>query len=306
MVASGGVSNALDALGLGKGAYIELGTVPYHDTLWHDLRSLVQPGAWTDVATGRDRDLVLSSPPIILPAFAALALLAAWISPFRRAWRPPGDRRFLVVAVFAAAAFFAAFPRYDAIHLAWVAGPLLAACAVSLSRMSWLGSGTGSYALGLAVAAWLGFALLGPIDHFASGDRTRVGLPHFRGAWLAPEDRERAVDAVRRLRAALPGRTVFLVLDTASFYSLAAGLRNPTPYDYPAATTIGLEATDEILDSVADGTIPAVCLPESPPAASELRPSTLERRLRRAMRPGPAVGACRLWFPARHRLAMEG
>ena len=300
MVATGGVRNALDALGLGKGTYLELGAIHYHDVLLDHLKTLARPRSWLDQFTGRDRDLFLASPKVVLPVLTALVLAAAWVAWATRKSRPrTPNPRLGAVTLFAAASFLVAFPRYDTLHLGWTAGPLLAACAVSLGFLSPRpGRGLRVVVVGVAVA-WAAFALAGPLSDWRSSDLTRVGLPHYAGAWTSRQQHERDAEAVRRLRDELLERRVFIATGNASFFYLAAQLENPTRYDYPASTTIRERDVDEILRGVAEGTVPAACLVEGSPGARESQLLELERRLRRLLRAGPDVGLCRLWFRAR-------
>jgi len=298
MTATGGPRTALDALGLAKGSYLRLGAVPYHDVLRAGLKPLTKAGAWRDLAAGRDRDLLLTTPKAILPVATALLVTAAWIAWLRR---PPGSRNLdpvlTTVTAFAAAGFVSAYPRYDPTHLAWAAGPLLVAFVAALVRVFPNPGRTVRIAVGGIAGAWAVFALLGPLGDWRSGDRVRVELPHFAGAWTSRDQRDRAAAAVRRLTEELPERRVFIAIGNASFYYLAAGLENPTRFDYPASTSIGKRESDEIVRGVTDGTVPAVCLPE-PSASIDSRPLELERRLRQVLRPGPDVGLCRLWLRA--------
>jgi hypothetical protein len=296
MVATGGARRALDALGLAKGAYLDQGAVPYDDAFLSQLKTLARPGAWRDVVLGRDRDLLLVSPRTMLPVLTALLLAGAWIVWWRRSGSARRvDASLAIVTLFAGASFAAAYPRYESVHLAWVAGPLLAACAAALARM--LPSPGRAIRVGVvAVAcAWAVFALLGPVRDWRSEERVRVGLPHFDGAWTSRGQRDRALAAVRRLDAELPDRRVFIAIGNASFYYLGAGLENPTRYDFPASTTMGRREIDEIVAAVSDGSVPAACLVEGPSRPGDFRPLELERRLRQVLRSGPDVGLCRLW-----------
>jgi hypothetical protein len=101
---------------------------------------------------------------------------------------------------------------------------------------------------------------------------------------------------VQRLQQAVPDRRAFLVVGRASFYYLAAGLENPTRFDYPASTAIGRREADEIVREVRAGTVTKACLAEGPPNPADLRPLELEARLRRLLSPGPDLGLCRLWL----------
>jgi hypothetical protein len=296
MVVTGGAHRTLDALGLAKGAYLSLGGVSYREVLVAQLKTLARPGAWRDLFVGDDRDLLLTSPRVVLPLITALLLAAAWVAWWRRGRAPRRvDAALVVVTVFAAAGFAAAYPRYESVHLGWVAGPFIVACATALARLK---VGGGSVLRGAVVAlavGWAVFVLAGPVADWRSG-RVHMGLPHAAGAWTSSAQRDDAEDVVQRMRDAIPDRRAFLVDNRASFYYLAAGLENPTRFDYPASTAIGRREADEIVRAVRAGTVTRVCLPDGPPDPADLRPLELEGRLRRILRPGPDLGLCRLWL----------
>jgi hypothetical protein len=295
MVATGGVHKTLDALGLAKGAYLSLGAVSYRTTLVSQLGTLVRPGAWRDLLVGNDRDLLLASPRALLPVVTAVLLAAAWTAWWRMGGMRRMDASLAVVTVFAVASFAAAYPRYESVHLGLMAGPLIIACATALGRFNMPVGRVVQRAVAALAIGWSIFVLAGPVADWRSG-RVHVGLPHFAGAWTSQAQRNRAVETVQRLDRGIPSRRAFLVVGTASFYYLSAGIKNPTRFDYPAATVIGRREADEIVRDVHAGTVTEACLEDAPSAAPDLRPLALEERLRRIMRPGPDLGLCRLWL----------
>lgn len=299
MVASGGVRNALDALGLGKGEYLEHGVVPYHRTLVDRSRSLVNVQVWIDQLAGRDRDLFVTTPKALLPVVAAALLAGAWLAWAKRPYRVRRlEPRLVAVTAFALAGFGSAFPRFDIVHLAWVAPPLVAAAGVaSLFLVCHPARGLRLAVAGLA-AGWALFILLGPLSDWRSNP-VRLELPHFSGVWTTERVRTEAHAAVQGLQQAVPDRTIFLVLTNASFYYLGAGLENPTRYDYPARTIVGDRELDELVHGVRTGTISTLCLPNRPAAPGELRAEELERALRAELRPGTETGVCRVWHAGR-------
>jgi Dolichyl-phosphate-mannose-protein mannosyltransferase len=295
MVVTGGVHRTLDALGLAKGAYLSLGAVSYRATFVSQLETLARVGAWRDLLVGNDRDLLLASPRAVLPVVTAVLLAAAWMAWWRRGGMRRVDASLAVVTVFAVASFAAAYPRYEAVHLGWTAGPLIAACATALGRLNMPIGRAAQCAVAALAIVWSIFVLAGPVADWRSG-RVHMGLPHFAGAWTSSAQRDRAVETVQRLDRGIPSRRAFLVVGEASFYYLSAGIENPTRFDYPAATVIGRREADEIVRDVRAGTVTEACLADEPPAASDLRPLELEERLRRILRPGPDLGLCRLWL----------
>ena len=80
---------------------------------------------------------------------------------------------------------------------------------------------------------------------------------------------------------------MFVLLPGASLAYLTSGVRNPTPYDYPLATTFGQDGEDDVVAAARSGRLRRACI--APPRSQEwvglepLRPTQLESRLRRAM-----------------------
>lgn len=297
MIVTGGLRDALDALGLGKGEYLEYGAIPYHRALLDRLEPLTKPQTWLDQLTGRDRDVLVTMPKTVLPVVTAALLVAAWVAWRRRASRPRElEPRLVTVSVFAVASFFGAFPRYDAIHLAWIAGSLLVACGVALAVLVPRPAQVLRLPVAALAVAWALFVLGGPLGDWRDRPVT-MDLPHFNAVHTTPQARTEAHETVRRLQDALAGRTAFLVIPPASFYYLAAGLENPTRYDFPSRDVIGDREIDDIVRGIRAGRVPAVCLVSEFVRGSETRPVELERRLRTILRAGLDVGPCRLWFP---------
>lgn len=70
------------------------------------------------------------------------------------------------------------------------------------------------------------------------------------------------------------GGRVFLLRPDASFWYLAGGLENPTPYDYPYASVFGPHGQEEVIDDIRAGRVEWVCWPG--PTDGRLRPVQLE------------------------------
>lgn len=299
MLASGGIRRTLGALGLDKGEYLEHGVVPYHRTLLDRSRALIEPQVWIDQVAGRDRDLLVQTPKALLPVVTALLLVAAWIAWARRLRRARRlEPRLVAVSAFALAGFASAIPRLDIIHLLWVAPPLIAASGVAATFLV-RATGRAPRLVSAALASgWALFVLGGPLADWR-GDHVRLDLPHFAGVRTKESTRTQAREAVDGLRSAASDRAILVVVRQASFYYLAAELRNPTRFDYPAVTIIGDDEVEEILHEVRRGTIETACLPPRRSLPSDAlgvgRPLSLERALRAELSPGPDLGVCRIW-----------
>jgi hypothetical protein len=98
------------------------------------------------------------------------------------------------------------------------------------------------------------------------------------------------------VRGDAANRSMFLVAPEAGFLYLAAGIENPTPHDFPAASSIGVEQADALGRAVIDGRVRRACFFDRDVyGASGLWPADAVRALQRQMRPAGSLGPCRVW-----------
>ena len=88
---------------------------------------------------------------------------------------------------------------------------------------------------------------------------------------------------------------LLLLVPDAGLRYLTTGLRNPTPFDFPFATTFGSDGEQDVVSALTSGRIARVCL------AGEwfgLEPKRLTGYVRSAMRRGANLGLCTLFSQA--------
>lgn len=259
---SGALAEMIDYGFTGKGAYVRLG-----GTGW--LEGFLQQAAISDAG----RRLYWSHQYLIAPiAFVVLGL--AWR---RESWSVQSVPAILMV--FAAAALGCVFPRATALHLT-IANPTLLLCiAWGISETPWIRR---------AVFVWLGAGLLAltatRARHVLSDDVVRPEIPHFRGALFEKSTLSDAMRASALMRAAAPSGEIFVVSPRAGFYYLVSGISNPTPYDYPYATTFGKHGQAEVADALRARRITA-CID------SAMDPAMMPRLIESALH---AVPHCRI------------
>jgi hypothetical protein len=216
---------------------------------------------------------------VILPIAAAIAVALTW----RRV-----DR---LIALFAVAATLTALPRWDRFHMAYAvpfhALAIASALAARRQRRS-----VAPWHAGLAVTIAVALVLVPAARVLANGYRPST-LDHFRGPLMLPARQAELAATASRLREAAGGRPVFILDTEAGFWYLTAGLANPTPFDIPAATSIGTAGVPWLLSRLADGRIDQVCLDESPPGPLALE--SVASFVRSRFTGGPDVGPCRLY-----------
>jgi hypothetical protein len=278
VLVSGGLPRLLEYGLLGKGAYVLTGNVSYLASLasWAKaLGSLPSPSAIGSALHGV---------AIVMPIILATAAAFTWHTL---------DRRRLTLLVFAAAAVFAAFPRWDRFHMSYALPfELVALFSVSKgwSMSSLLPGRLAAVAIGVVCLA---ISTVAPITALLDPGRRSSQLPHSRGIWIAAELDHDLLEAAARLAAAGQGRPTLILGSDAGFWYLSSGLKNPTPFDMPAITAVGREGVPWLLDRLAKGGIRQVCVPNEPPARLAL--AEVEAWVRSRFERGLDVGPCTLY-----------
>ncbi len=170
------------------------------------------------------------------------------------------------LALVAAAALW---PRADPVHVRNVA-PLWVGVAV-------VAAGRWSPDLAALVAAVVLLAGLGALV-VALRERSRFRPAPPTGGPLdgldpAPWDVEGIAASAADLRA-ITGGSVFLLRPDAAVWYLLSGLRNPTPYDYPFASTFGPTGQQQLAANLSSGRVRFCCW--VPANAGPLTPVVLE------------------------------
>lgn len=249
-----------------KTTYLEtgrLGVVTGIREAWprggHPARRL----AWAVAVTGSYAGVV---------AAPAAAVVAAVVAAGEGSARLPAGAVGLVAALVLASALF----RADLPHVQSVLPLALLAVALTtpLVEQRW-GVDLGP-ALGVAL---VGAGLIGAAVPAEAEWRRRRAIvehdpvPHLHGlpvpSRLAPD----LAAGARALREATGG-DVFVLRPDAGFWYVAGDLENPTPFDYPLASTFGPHGQQDVVDAIAAGRVRWVCFPG--PTDGGLRPALLE------------------------------
>lgn len=288
VIAGGGLAAFIDYGLINKQTYLRLAGISYvagiEEFYTGLVRLLATPGLGSAMRVARQSLFLV--PPIVAIG------LGIWCLRSKSSDRLEGS----VAAVFTAASFLAIFPRADYPHLmlmmpvflvvgtwllATVAGKLIDSCRL------------GRLAVRTATIGGL-FATVGlPAVMLVTGDRIVSTLPHFRGPFVRPDFEQAALRQAGQLRAVSSEDQLFLLMPQAGFYYLVAGIRNPTPFDYPLVTAFGLTGEDAVVAAIKNGHISRVCWEYWPWV---LRPARLEQFVATWLRPGPKVGQCTLYL----------
>ncbi|HEY5611547.1 MAG TPA: hypothetical protein VIL97_10085, partial [Thermoanaerobaculia bacterium] len=148
-----------------------------------------------------------------------------------------------------------------------------------------------------AMSGWLAFALfmmlLNPVKRLASDEWRFSRIPHCRGILIAESTDDELLRAAADVRRAVDGDEAFVQTMTAGFYYLAAGIRNPTPYDMPAATTFGPDGQKKLIAMIEEGRIEKVVAFNEPLGSQS--PTELLRYVETTMSPVATTGRFTLY-----------
>ncbi|HEY0005141.1 MAG TPA: hypothetical protein VGB17_10065 [Pyrinomonadaceae bacterium] len=284
---SGGMQKFLDYGFTGKGRYLNFGAVSYFETLRLIFFFDRQAGLRNNL-----RQIYQNS--IALLPLSTFLLLSITLIRVSKGARP----QTVAVMTFACAAFLYIFPRVDSYHLALAAPALLIGLAHAWSRLGPQLSAHGRQILRACLCIWLVMglyiALIGPLRRFANEGFHLSTLRHFRGVPMqaSREDEiRRQIDGL--LKAAEEDGQVFIISRNAGFYYLASGLKNPTPFDYPYVTAFGQRGEAEVIESISQHRLSAVCLDQTDDP--QLQPRALVKYVQENMKRGDDLGGCTMY-----------
>jgi len=284
---SGGFAKFLDYGFLGLGSYVRLGQISYGAEL-DELVRVVR-----DRATWQNPKALYYQLEFLLPFPVFAALLCVWFreGPARRGVAT-------IVLSLAGAAFLGVFPRVDVAHMICSVPPLLLALAWACRQLLPEVDKPWPLLVGMVMLAGVitgarSTYVANPLRRIRSGAVQFSDLPHFRGCLMRTGFLESLRSNARSLTEGTVGETVFILDNSCSLYYLITGIKNPTPFDYPQATSFGVNGEEEVVDAVEEGRISYVCM--NPLGADPLAPVLLEDYVQSRMERICNIGFCTLY-----------
>ena len=285
VVAAGGGPKLYEYGVSSKGRYVDAASLSYFDGL-RELGTDVKAALRSPTDPGAALAAIVQA-QFLLPLIAAVALVVAIV-------RSPRAERFTLAAVttFAVVAVLNLVPRASIVHIGY-ATPLIAlAIWLALHR-----------AAPERFPLWLTFAVLAIVptlvtlrtaEVIARDNLVSSSLPHFEHIEVQPEILAETTRTADRLRAARRDGPVFIAAERAGLLYLVAGIENPTPWDYSAASSFGDDGEERLVRDFRSGRIPTVCLGTTQPEDS-LLPNVIFAGVRRYGTRGESVGPCTLY-----------
>lgn len=290
------VSGGLDRFllyGFGKSAYLQVGGVPYSAAL--DRVRLAAADGWSfDTIAGAYRELAF-----LLPPAAALLLGMACL----RA-RGRERRTALVVTTFVIAGYLVVIPRPGGSTIIFAIPILVVGLAYGWTVARPFRATRWAAAIPVLVttlfAAQFGVRLVRHSAALLSPEYMTSDIPHFRGIRVRETEYRALRDEVALLSHFADGQPLFLMGPNSGFYYLAAGIRNPDPFDFPYVSVFGTGGQQEVIGRVQQGRIQSVFIFSTP--MGRQAPIILQEFVRGSMLPvGRAPFGVLYRAPARHR-----
>jgi hypothetical protein len=285
VIASGGMPGLWDYGFVGKGAYLDIGSVSDVGSLGQTFGPLASGMSMAAMSTAFHGLVLLAPVAMLLVTMTAASRL---------------DRRDWVLVAFALAAAAIAFPRWDRFHMAYAVPVHLVTIGRILRHLPMGSAGVMARRLGGWGLAALAVVVAGqPVATLARGGRESLAIEHFQGPVVPADTARRLREEAASLRAAAGARPIFITRRDAGFWYLSAGIRNPTPFDMPARTATGATGIERLIAGLETGAIDQVCL-----GPGESRPQSLtevEAFVRERFQQVGNTGPCTIFrMPERH------
>lgn len=252
IAATGGLPGFVEYAFLNKTTYVTAGAQGYVREMMLLLEAARRPLSGESAKT-LFLNLVLAVPVL------ALVLSGWWLI----ASKGEQKVRAAALAVFLVTGIAATYPRAGS-SMAYVV-PILG----TISGIAWrLGGAPRNRVLRAVcvgvVALWLSIGLasllVSSMQRLSSPEWRFSRIAHCRGILVETERDESLLAQARQLRAAVPAGEAFIESLAAGFHYLAAGIRNPTPYDFPAVTTFGPRGQQKVIAWIEEGRIETVAV----------------------------------------------
>jgi hypothetical protein len=198
--------------------------------------------------------------------------------------------RFVALGCFALVGLGATMPDFDPQHVT-EAAPLLigvGGIAIALSRpgnrpLHSLSPRLRAMTIAVLVIAVGTVVVDAPRPSTGHSDRVVAATFAAFAGTLTSASSEQEVRSDLAALWASTGGNVFIVNARAAFYYLAGGLRNPTPFDFPARTDFGAAGESGVARRLRQAGVRWVCLRSVSARNSSVSPVDLERQLRARM-----------------------
>jgi hypothetical protein len=232
------------------------------------------------------RRLAATGPLISLVVLAALIVATRSRRPIRR------SPRLVALGCFALVGLGATVPDFGPQHLTEAAPLLIGAGGIAVAVCWWSGRPRPVPARRRVAAAMAALSLVGAVvmvgidarrPSIGRSDRmVAATFADFSGMMTSARNQYEVRSDLVALRSRTGGK-VFIVTAEASFYYLAGGLRNPTPFDFPARTDFGASGETGVVRRLSQSHVGWVCLRRVTTQRSSTYPVYLEQQLRRRM-----------------------
>jgi hypothetical protein len=281
VLAHGTWTELLDYTIRNKGPYVRAGGA----SILTELRTLLMINPLDGAALSR-----------LYRGFGVVLVPAALISTAVAALRSSREKRPLAAAIvlLVIASVAGAYPRLNRFHLSYASPALIVGIMYSWKVLT-ARVQMPRRAVRACVVAWtlpgVLLTLAGTANAVATRDLVWSTLPHFSAIRMRAADEQEIRETAARMRGAI-GMEPLLIGTHASLYYLAAGLRNPTPFDESSVMSFGPHGQQQAIAAIAEGRVSPVCLE---PLPGPLSPSTLIGYVTSSMQRAEDLGVCTVY-----------
>jgi hypothetical protein len=285
VIFSGGWDKLLDYGFVNKTTYLRVAGISYATGVWDLLLAL--RGASQPVWARKFYELQI----FLLPAIALFGLLVT-LGVSEKRMRSRGAIVMCLVTVAAASVY----PRVDLGHIVYAVPGFLTALVYSWHvlkmRMALRWRRLTQLTVWLLVLAGISLYLQVSYKNVTSNEYVWSNLPHFRYKVFRASDEAYIRSQAQWLTHHTAGEPTMILTADASLYYLAAGVNNPTPFDYPLLTAFGTSGMHEVMTALGGRRIRAVCMKK---LDWPLAPVELEKYVESTLRLEEKAGPCDLY-----------
>ena len=273
-----------------KGIYLKETAISY----WEQLRwaaSVKLHLSWSNLQNAHSL-FVFLLPFITFPVLLAGVFLSRGIQ----------RNESLAILTFSLAGFLGAYPRWDFSHITYTIPMLMLGLLWTFHRVQRRLKPEWRKFLVYASFLWIGTGLIIILRAFAgcsllTRNYHQLDTPYLKYSFIHLDEWNELKWQIGIMKRLALGKKAFIIGMNPGFYYLAADIRNPTPYDYPVNSVMGIEGENKIMAMIDNNQIPMIIVMPPPVAWMPMWPHRLVRYVETRMQKTEDSGFCTVFLP---------